>query len=177
MEGHSQLTSSKSSEWATPQWLFDVLNKECGPFNLDAAATKKNAKCKKFFTKADDGLAQDWKGKTFVNPPYGRNVTGKWVAKAAEEACKKPGRTVVMLLPARTDTTWWHDVIATRARAIMFIRARVKFGGADAGATFPSAVVVFQYPGTECSPDVLHVDWRHFVPGRRSKLAKKKRKK
>ena len=133
--------SSKSNEWSTPQDFFDALDKEF-KFNLDPAATKENAKCAKFFTEKDDGLIQSWGGyRVFCNPPYGRGLR-KWVQKAAEEA-KKPRTTVVLLIPARTDTSYFHDFIYGKAE-IRFIRGRLKFGGHENAAPFPSMVVIFK---------------------------------
>lgn len=130
--------SSASDEWATPQDFFDALHKEFR-FNLDPCADKKNAKCERFFTKKDNGLAQSWKGaRVFCNPPYGR-VIGDWVKK-----CATGGATVtVALLPARTDTRWFHDYIYGKAE-IRFVRGRLKFGGHKNSAPFPSMVVVWR---------------------------------
>ena len=133
--------SSKTDLWSTPQVFFDQLNKEFN-FTLDPCATRENAKCSKYFTKQEDGLKQDWGGETvFVNPPYGREIK-KWVKKASEES-KKPGTTVVMLMPARTDTTYFHDYIYKKVKEIRFIRGRLKFGNAKNSAPFPSMVVIF----------------------------------
>lgn len=133
------LFSSASSEWETPQDLFDQLNDEFH-FDVDTAATPQNAKCEIYYTASDDGLSESWRGVCWCNPPYGRDV-GKWVAKAAESA--KDGAMVVMLLPARTDTRWFHDYIYHRAE-IRFIRGRLKFGGSKNSAPFPSMVVIFR---------------------------------
>lgn len=131
--------TSKSDEWATPQWLFDELDAEFH-FDLDVCALPENAKCERFYTPDDNGLAQPWDGDAiWCNPPYGRRV-GKWVAKA-EEAWRD-GKTVVMLLFAKTDTKWFHDHIYGRAE-IRFIKGRLRFGGAQLNAPYPSMVVVF----------------------------------
>src|ERR1041385_5497086 len=98
--------SSATPEWATPQDFFDELDKEFH-FEIDVCATKENAKCKKFYTKEDDGLSYGWSGRVWCNPPYGREI-GKWVAHAFLHSHKG---TTVMLLPARTDTRWFHDYI------------------------------------------------------------------
>lgn len=133
--------SSKSDLWATPQDFFDELNKEFN-FTLDPCATKDNAKCSKYFTIKEDGLKQDWQGYTvFCNPPYGRKIK-EWVKKCYEES-QKPHTTVVMLIPARTDTSYFHDYIYHKAKEIRFIRGRLKFGNAKNSAPFPSMVVVF----------------------------------
>jgi phage N-6-adenine-methyltransferase len=129
---------SDSCEWETPQRLFDELNDEF-TFGLDVCATKDNAKCGRFYTKEDNGLEQPWNGTCWMNPPYGRTI-GKWVKRAAEAASN--GMTVVCLLPARTDTAWWHDYCAMHE--VRFIRGRLKFSGAKNSAPFPSAVVVMR---------------------------------
>jgi site-specific DNA-methyltransferase (adenine-specific) len=133
--------SSETDLWSTPQDFFNELNAEFH-FTLDPCATRENAKCARFFTVEDDGLKQDWQGETvFCNPPYGREI-GKWVKKCYEEA-QKPDTIVVMLIPARTDTVWFHDYIYHKAKEIRFIRGRLKFGDAKNSAPFPSMVVVF----------------------------------
>lgn len=133
--------SSQTDEWATPQSLFDELNTEFH-FDLDPCATNENHKCAKYYTKADDGLTKNWGGwSVFCNPPYGRQI-GKWVRKAYEEA-KKPETTVVLLVPARTDTKWFHEYIYGKAE-IRFIRGRVRFGDSKNCAPFPSMVVVMR---------------------------------
>lgn len=134
---NNALFSSKSEEWATPQALFDELDKEFH-FTLDPCATPENAKCKKFYTKEDNGLLQDWHGETvFCNPPYGRKI-GQWIEKAATEA--RGGATVVLLIPARTDTRYFHEHIYKK-HEIRFLRGRLHFNDADR-APFPSMVVV-----------------------------------
>lgn len=127
--------SSQSDDWATPQDLFDELNAEFH-FTLDPCADKDNAKCPQFYTREDDGLKKDWSDEVvFMNPPYGREI-GKWVAKVAEGGG-------VALLPARTDTRWFHDYIYGKAK-IRFIKGRLKFGGHKNSAPFPSMIVIFK---------------------------------
>ena len=130
--------SSATDLWATPQWFFDQLNHEFN-FDLDVCANDENAKCARYFTIDDDGLSQDWKGSCWMNPPYGRQI-GKWMRKAYESA--QDGATVVCLVPARTDTKWWHDYAIKGD--VRFIRGRLKFGGSKNSAPFPSAVVIFK---------------------------------
>lgn len=130
--------SSATDLWATPQDFFDQLNAEFG-FTLDVCATADNAKCAKFYTAADDGLAQPWHGVCWMNPPYGREI-GKWMAKALQAS--QQGATVVCLVPSRTDTRWWHD--SAVKGEVRFIKGRLKFGSAKANAPFPSAVVVYR---------------------------------
>lgn len=131
--------SSKSDNWATPMELFDRLNQEY-EFTLDPCASGGNAKCDKYFTVADDGLTKDWsKDRVFMNPPYGREI-GKWMKKAYESSID--GALVVCLIPARTDTAWWHEY--AMMGEIEFIRGRIKFRGHKNPAPFPSAIVVFR---------------------------------
>lgn len=94
--------SSKSDNWPTPQKFFDDLNKEFGPFDLDPCASKENAKCEKYFTALDDGLTKEWRGRVWMNPPYGRNI-GHWMRKAWESV-QSTALIVVCLVPVRTDT-------------------------------------------------------------------------
>jgi phage N-6-adenine-methyltransferase len=148
------LHSSASVEWETPQDLFDRLNAIYG-FTLDVCATPENAKCARYFTREEDGLEQRWTGRVWCNPPYGKEIA-QWVRKAFWSTQVRPGfemgddapadaESVVMLLPARTDTRWWHDyVIPQMPRGgVNFIRGRLKFGGHKNSAPFPSAIVVF----------------------------------
>ena len=135
--------SSTTDLWATPQDFFDKLNDEFH-FDLDPCATHDNAKCPIYFTKEDDGLSKDWQGyRVFCNPPYGRAIAA-WVRKCYEES-RKPNTLVVMLIPARTDTSYFHDYIYHKAE-LRFIRGRLKFGGSQQGAPFPSMVVIFNSP-------------------------------
>src|SRR5665213_2535498 len=101
------MVSSKSNEWATPQDLFDKLNKEF-KFKLDVAATKENAKCKKFYSLEDSGLDHHWLSSNFMNPPYGGH-TGDWIKKAYQESLR--GATTVCLIVSSTDRSYWHDYI------------------------------------------------------------------
>ena len=133
--------SSKTDLWETPQDFFEKLDREFG-FELDVCALPENAKCSRYFSPMDDGLEQDWTGVCWCNPPYGREIE-KWVKKAYISAIE--GAPVVMLLPARTDTRWFHDWIYGKTE-IRFIRGRLKFGGAEYGAPFPNMVVVFRPP-------------------------------
>ena len=128
---------SKTNDWETPQWLFDQLNEKYH-FDLDACATADNAKCERYFSPEQDGLAQEWTGRVWCNPPYGKQIW-KWVKKAAE--CSAD--IVVMLIPARTDTKWFHDYCVPYGE-ITFIRGRLRFGGSTVNAPFPSMIVVFK---------------------------------
>lgn len=132
--------SSASENWSTPQDFFDTLNAEFS-FDLDPAASPENAKCAKYYTREQNGLLQSWfPYRTFVNPPYGRTATGQWVKKAYDEWHR--GALVVMLLPARTDTAWFHNWVYGRAE-IRFLRGRLKFGGSKNAAPFPSLLAIF----------------------------------
>lgn len=135
--------SSNTDQWETPQAVFDELNREFS-FNLDPCADDLNHKCEKYFTAAEDGLKQDWGGyRVFCNPPYGRALPA-WVEKCYREGCKD-NTLVVLLIPARTDTSYFHDFIQHRAE-IRFIRGRLKFGDSKTGAPFPSMIVIFRGP-------------------------------
>ena len=129
--------SSKTDLWSTPQDFFDKLNAIHG-FETDVCASTDNAKCIKYFTAEDDGLIQQWDGVCWMNPPYGREIKA-WMKKAYESSLT--GAKVVCLVPARTDTVWWHEY-AMKGQ-IEFIKGRLKFGGHKDPAPFPSAVVVF----------------------------------
>lgn len=134
---HDVMFSSKTDMWATPQWLFDELN-ERYHFTLDVCAVEENAKCANFYSPELDGLSQPWKGRVWCNPPYGRNI-GKWVQKAADSDA-----LVVMLLPARTDTRWFHDYIYGKAD-VKFLKGRLKFfWGGEKFGTVPKYGCDFQ---------------------------------
>lgn len=136
------LLSSNKDDWETPQKFFDTLDEEFH-FTLDPCADLNNHKCEAFYTKQDNGLNQDWGGNiVFCNPPYGRQSTSEWIKKCAEEG-KKPNTTVVMLIPARTDTKAFHKYIYGKAE-IRFIKGRLKFGNSNNSAPFPSMVVIFK---------------------------------
>lgn len=130
--------SSETELWSTPQDFFEKYD-AVYKFKTDVCATRENAKCDLFYDIARDGLVQDWKGACWMNPPYGRTIKA-WMRKAYESSLL--GATVVCLVPARTDTAWWHDYAIKGD--IEFIRGRLKFGGHKNSAPFPSAVVVFK---------------------------------
>lgn len=135
-------------DWATPPELFAKYDAEF-QFTLDAAASVENAKCLLYYTRETDGLAADWGSHSvWCNPPYGVDLA-RWVAKCAE--ARQTGATIVALIPARTDTRWWHEHIWDRENRrprpgieIDFIKARVKFIGAPHNAPFPSCAVIFR---------------------------------
>ena len=130
------LFSAKRPDWPTPPELVppDV--------DLDVCATPENAKAPRFFTPEQNGLVQPWDARhAWCNPPYGRGV-GAWLAKGWEEWCSGRARRVTFLLPARTDTRWWHEYVEGRA-SVKFLRGRVRFVGAPGPAPFPSVLVTY----------------------------------
>lgn len=132
------LYSSRTEEWETPQSLFDQLNNEFH-FTLDPCCTHENAKCHKHFTKNEDGLLQSWEGeRVFCNPPYGREIS-KWVEKCACSGAE----VVVMLAPARVDTSWFHTWVYGKAQ-LRFIAGRLKYGAAKNNAPFPSMLCIWR---------------------------------
>ena len=136
------LFTSDSDEWVTPKNVFDKLNAEFG-FTLDPCATSENAKCPKFFTKEDNGLLQSWQcERVFCNPPYGRELP-KWVKKSYEEVQAGGAELVVLLIPARTDTSYFHEYIYGK-HEIRFLRGRLHFNESKQGAPFPSMIVIMR---------------------------------
>ena len=134
------LYSSGRGDWGTPPDFFARLDGEFR-FTLDVCASDWSAKCGEYYTVEDDGLARRWVGRCWMNPPYGREI-GRWVEKAS----RGEAELVVGLVPARTDTRWWHDYVM-RAREVRFVRGRLRFwiGGEEGGsAPFPSAIVVWR---------------------------------
>ncbi|TAK62493.1 MAG: hypothetical protein EPO24_04875, partial [Bacteroidetes bacterium] len=120
----SGLFTSRTEEWSTPLYVFNVLDKEFH-FQLDVCATSENTKCDVYFNKPTDGLKQDWSPyRCWMNPPYGKEIS-KWIRKAFDESQR--GALVVCLVPARTDTKWWHDWVM-KAGEIRFISGRICFG-------------------------------------------------
>lgn len=131
--------ASKTIEWATPANVFDPLNSEFR-FTLDVCANSENSKCPAFYDMEKNGLAQQWVGTCWMNPPYGREMT-EWLRKAIAE--RENGVTTVALIPARTNTGWWHDLVIPNGE-VRFLRGRPKFVGAKHGLPFPLAIVVFR---------------------------------
>lgn len=138
MKNLDVMFSSATDQWATPQSFFDNLNDEFH-FETDVCALPENAKCLQYYTPEQNGLTQTWTGTCWMNPPYGRAIS-KWIQKAYESSIG--GATVVCLVPARTDTAWWHDYCMKGE--IRFVRGRLRFGSAKTSAPFPSAVVIFR---------------------------------
>ncbi len=134
------IKKTSSDEWETPQDLFDKLNNQYH-FHIDLAASDLNHKCDKYFTKEIDGLKQDWLGVCWCNPPYSQ--VSKWVAKAYNEAQK--GSMIVMLIPSRTDTRWFHEWIYEMDGVdVEFLKGRLHFSGSKWNAPFPSMIVTFR---------------------------------
>ena len=135
------LFASSTKEWETPQSLFDWADAEWGPFMLDAAASEGNQKCSTYYDEETDSLSEDWFPfkRVWLNPPYGKDID-KWVRKAYTES--QLGCRVVVLLPARTDTAWFHTWVYGQAE-LRFLRGRLKFGGAKNSAPFPSMIAIY----------------------------------
>lgn len=132
------MMQSGRQDWETPQWLFDQLNAEFH-FIMDVCASAENAKCPAYFDEADDALQWPWIGSCWMNPPYGKGLD-RWIRKAYESS--REGATVVCLVPAKTDTRWWHQYVEGKAE-VRFIRGRLTFVEASAPAPFPSVVLIF----------------------------------
>ena len=148
--------SSETDNWYTPANLFSELN-NIFHFTTDVCAEPSNSKCDHFYTPEINGLNQKWIGTCWMNPPYGRTI-GKWIEKAYKSSLS--GTIVVGLIPARTDTIWWHDYVMKGE--ISFIKGRVKFGGSENNAPFPSAIVVFR-PKVKSNNIVLPVSYKFNI--------------
>lgn len=134
--------SSAKADWETPPDFFAKLHAEFG-FTLDVCALPENAKCERFISPEQDalGIGVRWQGRCWMNPPYGRQI-GKWVEKAWWERANGHAEVMVALLPARTDTKWWHQWVM-RSYKIWLLEGRLSFVGGPFPAPFPSAVVIF----------------------------------
>lgn len=143
MKGQAVVHSKGKDDWETPAWLFEYFNTKYN-FGLDAAASLDNALCKKYFTEEDDALKQSWRGygNVFVNPPYSLNQ--KFIEKIIDEL--DGIFTVCALVPSRTDTRWFHDLVLNLVDEIWFIRGRLKFSNSENSAPFPSCVLIFKNP-------------------------------
>jgi len=138
--------SSKTEMWATPQKVFDELNDEFGPLDLDVCAVAENAKCADFYSlPKDDGLKRKWRGSVWCNPPYKRGVTGLWTARAVQQIRYKRVQRIAMLIPVSTDTIWWHKTVMC-AQELRFINGRLRFEGAERAAPqFASVIVIYDH--------------------------------
>lgn len=165
------LFSSKSDEWRTPDDLFDILNREFA-FTLDVAATEQNALCAEYYTKQNSALLNPWHGSVWCNPPYSRKLAKEFVLRAVTEmrVSELQGPTLyhaVFLLPARTDTILWQELIFPHADQVRFLRGRLKFlgeSGEETGtAPFPSAIVVFSQDRQSpvSSAQCIGWDWKN----------------
>lgn len=132
--------AANSVECGTPQRFFDELDREFH-FTRDVCASRENFKVTSYWDREDNALAahQRWEGVLWMNPPYGR-VIGTWLKKAYES---RATATTVCLIPARTDSVWWHQWVLM-ADEIRFVKGRLRFQGAKDGAPFPSCIVVFK---------------------------------
>ena len=143
---NSGLLSSNSFEWYTPLSLFSVLNSEFH-FDLDPCAEITNRLgVKNFFTIHDDGLSKNWclYNSIFINPPYGRSIY-KWIEKAYNTFIdSNHSITIVLLLPVRTDTKWFHNFLYNDFCSIRFLKGRVKFCPNGNSAPFPSMICIFK---------------------------------
>ena len=137
------LFSSKKEDWETPNKLFEELDREFH-FTLDACANEKNHKCINYFDEEKNGLVQDWSDQVvFCNPPYGRKLYD-WVKKAYEES-KKANTTIVLLIPSRTDTRYFHEYLYEKENVeLRFLKGRIQFKGAKYSAPFPSLIAVLK---------------------------------
>ncbi len=134
------LLSTGKNDWERPIEFFEELDREFH-FTLDPCADNHNHKCAKYYTKNDDGLTKDWNGEVvYCNPPYSSKEQNLWVKKCYDESRHA---TVVMLIPARTDTERFHKYILPHAE-IRFLKGRLTFVGAKDPAPFPNMVVVFR---------------------------------
>lgn len=131
-----------NTTWATQQKFFDKVNAHFGPFDLDVCALPDTTKCARYFTPEIDGLAQEWTGTVWMNPPYGCDNLDKWLKKAQNAATR--GATVVCLVPTRTNPPWWHEWVM-KAHEIHFIVKKLSFDGPKDGVPFTGhALVVFR---------------------------------
>ena len=164
---HVAAFMSTSEDWETPEEVFNFWNHEY-EFNLDAAASADNARCSLFFTKEQDALRHPWVGNVWLNPPYSHGI-GKWLQKAHDEVTKGNAEHVVCLIPARTDTAWWHDYVM-KSDHIWLIRGRLRFSGSSINAPFPSCIVVFKSGWSdpwELRPKFFGWDWKKKVSEQR----------
>lgn len=145
----SGMLSSETDEWATPDSIFNSLNREFH-FTLDVCASESNKKCAIYYDKEKNGLSQVWDGTVWMNPPYGRTI-GSWLKKAMDYGTKG---VAVCLIPARTDTKWWRDYCMNSSE-IRLIAGRLKFGNCKNSAPFPSAIIIF---GTQKTPRIVMME-------------------
>lgn len=158
MAGFDGKFESAKQEWTTPAKLYEPLNEKYN-FNFDLAADKHNTKCQHYYSENDDSLKQEWRGRCWLNPPYGgmaANKLANWVKKAKSETERGSAELVAVLMPARTNTKWWHDC-CMKANKIIFICGRPKFGGAKYGLPQPLAIIIFENVKKELTIDTLRL--------------------
>jgi len=150
------LFRSKDTEWGTPQYLFSWLDSYCGfHFDLDPCSTDENAKGKYHYTEKDDGLKRIWFGKVYLNPPYSH--VKAWLDKMLIELCAWHIECAVVLVPARTDTSWWHKY-AFLANEWWFLKGKLKFVGAESPAPFSSVLLIYRELNQDELPRPKSVD-------------------
>lgn len=140
--------SSASDNWPTPPEIVKQAAAEFGPFDLDPAASAENAKAPLFYTAEDDGLSQPWKGRVWMNPPYGRTI-GHWMRKARSEVAVGRAQLVVCLVPVRVDARWWREtvILAEPEPLVRFWPRRLRYVK-DWDAPFASATIVYGHRTT-----------------------------
>lgn len=133
--------SSESGEWYTPEHIIDAVRDALGGIDLDPCSNpgEPAVPAGQHFTYMDDGLAQDWTGRVYMNPPYGRGI-GEWTEKLLADYEDGQVTAAIALLPARTDTGWMHDL---REYPRCFVKGRISFSGHENAAPFPSCAVYF----------------------------------
>ena len=153
---NDSMYSSEKHDWETPADFFEGLNRRY-KFQIDLAANSKNAKLDTYYSEKDDALSKDWNLTSWLNPPYGRAI-GNWIQRAHLQS-KLHFSTIVVLMPARTDTLYFHDYVM-KAKKIFFVRGRLTFVGAPSPAPFPSMVVEFSGKDMPyyLSPDIYTMD-------------------
>ena len=139
------MATALSDDWASPREMVETWSKTHGPFTFDPCASETNATAPEYLTEQDNGLMHQWKGKIWFNPPYGRGLI-HWMIKANLELDSGRVESIVAILPARTDTQWFHNEVLARGHEVHFIKGRVKYGNGKKPAPFPSIIVIMHPP-------------------------------
>ena len=173
MNNRARTPQGRRDDWETPPAFFAEIAERYGPFTLDAAALPHNAKVSTFYTPEDDGLRQPWLNRTWLNPPYGKQIS-PWLEKAVREA--ELGVTTVALLPAHTDTRWFHDLVLPYAD-LEFVRGRVQFIGTTSSNPTGSIIAVYRPKRAERAGRLAYhregaALARAFVAGERERTAR-----
>jgi len=136
----NQTKDLRNGVWVTPKEFFEPLRKEFD-LKIDSAASADNAMLPRYWSIENSAFENDWiVERIWCNPPYGRSEIYKWVKRCATSGAS----VVVALLPARTDTRWFHDFIYQKPNVeIRFVKGRIKFSGTTGAGKFPSMVVIF----------------------------------